>query len=236
MILFIIKIVIIIYLILMIKKVYDMINYKSDANLINLENPTKEKLEIEITNKSPIKINKIESESNYINLEIMNKQKPGYIINDNESLISLEELIKSKNISIIKNKNIIKDFNFNSSFERINNIIDNVFMCGKESYVSLYKGNYISPLYKNYREYLLIKPLIGKIKMYLFNPKHEMDIKGKISKSIKKWGIPIELTKNTLIYIPTEWYYNYELEDETILLQYESDSYSTYIYNYLRKK
>lgn len=211
-----------------------MINYNTEASLQEIDNPTKEQLEIEIINKSPIIINNSDNKIN-LNLELINKLKPGYIINDNNSLISFEELLKSDNFTIIKNKNIIKDFNLNSSIDRIDNLIDNVFMCGKESSITLHKGSYNSPLYKNYREYMIIKILTGNIKLYLFNPKHETDIKGKEIKSIKKWGIPINMTSE-YIYIPPEWYYCYQLEDEAVLINYEADTYSTYLYNYLRKK
>ena len=94
----------------------------------------------------------------------------------------------------------------------------------------------IIPLTKNYREILLIQPIAGKVIIYLFNPKHEKDIKGLELKSIKKWAIKLELDKDQLLYIPPEWYYFYESKDDVILSQVECDSYQTFLFNYIRRK
>jgi hypothetical protein len=68
----------------------------------------------------------------------------------------------------------------------------------------------------------------------LFNPKHIHDINGKSNESIKKYGQKINLTQGLVLYIPIEWYYFYECEDESILGEITSDNYFTVIYNNLR--
>ena len=108
--------------------------------------------------------------------------------------------------------------------------------CGTNRYLSLYKGVQSIPLTKNYRETLLLQSIEGSIIIYLFNPKHESDIKGLDPASIKKWSIKVELKKDNLLYIPPEWSYFYESSDQSILLQSECDSYPTFVFNYLRKK
>ena len=38
-------------------------------------------------------------------------------------------------------------------------------------------------------------------------------------KSIKKWGIKLEVAKDTIVYIPTEWSYFYVCKEELLLLK-----------------
>ena len=73
--------------------------------------------------------------------------------------------------------------------------------------------------------------MTGKCKVYLYNPKHEDYI---YNKNSKKWAIPVDLEKNKLLYIPTNWFYNIETTEECILLHIDADTYFTSIYNYYR--
>jgi len=148
--------------------------------------------------------------------------------------LSLEQLHNSDSIKVHKNKKIIEDYHLQTQLSNIENLIENYMTCGSNQYVSLYRGEQTIPLTKNYREYLLLKPLSGKVIIYLFNPKHEKDIKGVTS--IKKWGIKVEVTKDKVLYIPPEWSYIYETNEEVILSHIEMDSYPTFLFNYIRKK
>jgi hypothetical protein len=76
--------------------------------------------------------------------------------------------------------------------------------------------------------------MYGQSKVYLFNPKHKNDIMNKDNNEIKKYGQKINLTQGLVLYIPVEWYYFYETEDESIIGEIESDNYFTVIYNNLR--
>ena len=57
-------------------------------------------------------------------------------------------------------------------------LINSPITCDINYNLSLYRGFNQSKLYKNYREYLLLQSLEGDYSVYLFNPKHENDIKG----------------------------------------------------------
>ena len=234
MITFILKVLILVYLFYMIKYVYDMLQFNQKASLQIIENPDKDKISHEIKQKCPLLINHLLSTNDDLSIELMHYRIPGYIVNDNNTLLSLEQLHNSDSIKIHKNKKIIEDYHLQTQFSDIEKLIANYMTCGSEHYVSLYRGEQSIPLTKNYREYLLLKPLSGKVIIYLFNPKHEKDIKGLTS--IKKWGIKVEVTKDKVLFIPPEWSYIYETKEEVILSHIEMDSYPTFLFNYIRKK
>ena len=170
-----------------------------------------------------------------LTIERMNYTIPGYIVRDGETLLSLDQLNKSDTIYIHKNNKLVVDFNL-THHSKIEELVSNYLTCGSNYYISLYRGDQHIPLTKNYRETLLIQPITGKVIIYLFNPKHESDIKGLELKLIKKWAIKVELDKDKLLYIPPEWYYFYESMDDVILLHVECDSYPTFLFNYIRRK
>jgi hypothetical protein len=222
----------------MIKYVYDILQYNEKANIIKIEIPDKEKIRFEIKNKCPLIINhKLDLN---LTVDSMNYKLPGYIINNNNVLLSLDQLNKSENINVYNNRKIIKDYNIDNYYLKIEELFSNIFSCNSNHYLSIYRGEQKINLHKNYREYLLFQPILGKVIFYLFNPKHEKDIKGLPINSIKKWGIKVELHKDQLLYIPPEWSYIYELNnklnDDIILSQIEFDSYATILYNFIRKK
>ncbi len=234
MITFIIKVLILVYLFYMIKCILFMLQPNQKATLQIIENPDKDKICHEIKQKNPLLINHLLPINTDLSVELMHYRIPGYIVNDNDTLLSLEQLHKSKSITIHKNKKIIDDYHLSEQIELIEELIKNYMTCGSEHYISLYRGEQSIPLTKNYREYLLLKPLSGKVIIYLFNPKHEKDIKGLTS--IKKWGIKVEVTKDKVLFIPPEWSYIYETNEEVILSHIEMDSYPTFLFNYIRKK
>ena len=168
----------------------------------------------------------------------MNLRIPGYIIKDGEKLISLEQLLQSEVIHITDNQKIIDDYQLNTHCDKVVDLIKNTMTCDISYKLSLYKGNYQSKLYKNYRENLLLQSLNDSYILYLFNPKHEQEIKGLNLNSIKKWGIKLDVAKDTIVVIPTEWSYFYEQTDnkELLLCKIECDSISTWIFNRLRRK
>ena len=235
MIIYIVKLFILIYLFYMIRKVYDMLQYNTNASLIHIDPPNKDKIELEIKTKCPLLISHPTNQLG-LTIETMNHRIPGYIIRDGDTLLSLDQLHKSDIISVYKNFKLVDDYQLKDHASTIELLFSSYMTCGSDYYLSLYRGDHTSILTKNYRESLVLQSLYGSLIIYLFNPKHEKDIKGLDPKSIKKWGIRVELTQDNLLYIPSEWYYFYELTKEVILLQIESDSYSTFLFNYLRKK
>lgn len=211
-----------------------MINYNKHGTIVEISNPNKDNIESKLDTKN-ILLLKTNLDLN-VSLTNLNALIPGYIIDDNDTLLSMDELSKSPIIKIYKNYKIIKDFKLNDKLSDILDLVTNVFSCGKEYSLSLYKGEHTSSLLKNYRETNLLSVLENELLIYLFNPKHEKDIKGNNINSIKKWGIKINLKQGDTLYIPPEWYYFFQVKDNVIFTQIECDSYSTYLYNCLRKK
>ena len=95
MITFILKILILCYLFYTIYSVHNMLKYNSNASVNTIEIPDKDKIKNEIKNKNPLIINYSENQIS-LSLDTMNTSKPGYIINDNETLISLDQLLNLK--------------------------------------------------------------------------------------------------------------------------------------------
>mgnify|MGYP000096963486 CR=1 FL=1 len=174
----------------MIFHVKSMIQFNPNANIIHIELPDKDKIMIELKEKSPLIINN--SLSLTITLDSMNLEIPGYIINDNDKLLSLDQLCKSEFIQIIDNSKLVDDFKLTKQLSSTEELLTTFMKCDSEYSMSLYRGEQLSPLFKNYRETLFLQPLHGSLTIYLFNPKHEKDIKGLELQSIKKWGIKME--------------------------------------------
>lgn len=210
-----------------------MLHYKLDASVITINIPHKERILEELKLKQPLVVLFSENKLG-LTFDSMNKKIPGYIIKDGETLVSLDKLLQSDTFSINKNSHLVKDYKLNEYNSNIYDYFSTTMHCGKSTYLSLYKGNQSISLTKNYREYLLIQPLSGKLIMYLFNPKHEKDIKG--LQSIKKWAIKIDLQTDQVLLIPCEWLYFYETKEDVIVSHIEYDSYNSFLFNYLRNK
>jgi len=233
MITFILKLLILFYLFYMIRYIHDMLQHKLDASVVTINVPHKDRILEEIITKQLVVV--LFPENNLgLSFESMNQKIPGYIIKDGDTLISLDKLLQSDTFSIHKNSNLVKDYQLNEYNSHIYDFFSTSLHCGQSTYLSLYKGNQSISLTKNYREHLLIQSLVGKVVMYLFNPKHEKDIKG--LQSIKKWAIKVILQKDQVLSIPCEWSYFYESSEDVILSHIEYDSYCSFPFNYVRKK
>ena len=235
MITFILKILILCYLFYTIYSVHNMLKYNSNASVNTIEIPDKDKIKNEIKDKNPLIINYSENQLS-LSLDNMNNSKPGYIINDNETLISLDQLLKSEVVRITDNSKIIEDYDIKEHCNSKVNLISSPIMCDISYKLSLYRGFNQSKLYKNYREYLLLQSLDGDYTVYLFNPKHENDIKGLEINNTKKWAIKLNMKKDNILFIPPEWSYFYQCKNELILVKTESDSIPTWLFNRIRRK
>lgn len=154
-----------------------------------------------------------------------------YIMND--KLIRIDDFSKKKT-NIYKNCKLLEDL-------KLTNICNNIFEYFKKntSFNTLYsasiiKGNYYTKLEKNTNNIMLIGCISGNCDIYIFNPKHEIDIKNKELINIKKWGIKIKIKKNTLLFIPVNWLYALHVHKECILYHITSDTYFTFLINYIR--
>ena len=106
--------------------------------------------------------------------------------------------------------------------------------CNKNYSLSLFKGSNAISLTQNKHNLLLIHQIQGVSKLYLLNPKHKQDIILKDNNEIKKWGQKINLVSGLVLYIPIEWYYFFETDEDSIIGEIESDNYFTVLYNNLR--
>ena len=235
MITFILKILILCYLFYTIYSVHNMLKYNSNASVNTIEIPDKDKIKNEIKDKNPLIINYSENKLS-LSLDNMNNSKPGYIINDNETLISLDQLLKSEVVRITDNTKLIEDYDIKDHCNSVVNLISSPITCDINYNLSLYRSFNQSKLYKNYREYLLLQSLEGDYTVYLFNPKHENDIKGQEINNTKKWAIKLDMKKDNIVFIPPEWSYFYQCDNELILVKVESDSIPTWLFNRIRRK
>lgn len=235
MITFILKILILCYLFYTIYSVHNMLKYNSNASVNTIEIPDKDKIKNEIKDKNPLIINYSENQLS-LSLDTMNNSKPGYIINDNETLISLDQLLKSEVVRITDNTKLIEDYDIKGHCNSVIDLINSPITCDINYNLSLYRGFNQSKLYKNYREYLLLQSLEGDYTVYLFNPKHENDIKGQEINNTKKWAIKLDMKKDNILFIPPEWSYFYQCKNELILVKVESDSIPTWLFNRIRRK
>lgn len=235
MITFLLKLCILCYLFYMIYRIHDMIQYNKNATIQTVQIPDKEKVIHELQKKQPLLIIYPENKLN-LTINNMNSLVPGYIINDKETLLGLDQLSQSKEIEIIDNQKLITDFNLSEHCDKVMELVKGYSTCDISYKLSLLRGSYKSRLYKNYRECLLLQSLDNSYTLYLFNPKHENEIKGLDTDTIKKWGIKIDVAKDTILSIPTEWSYFYECRDELLLSKYECDSIPTWLFNRIRKK
>jgi len=212
-----------------------MLQYNPKATIITINRPVKDKIMVELQNKCPLVINDIPNTFG-LTIEHMNYGIPGYIINDKDTLISLHQLHNSTSINIHRNSKLIDDYNLQDNLTHTTELFSDYMSSPPEYSLSLYRGTQHIPLTKNYRETLLIQPISGKVIIFLFNPKHELDIKGLEPSSIKKWAVKLDITDTQLVYVPPEWSYFYESSEESIVSHIEFDSYQSYLFNYIRKK
>jgi hypothetical protein len=225
----------------MIHQVHSMLQYNTNAIVKTIQIPNKDKVHTELQDKQPLIIMYPENTLT-LSLETMNMRIPGYIIKDEDKLISLEQLIHSDTLHILDNQHIIDDYHLTEHHDAVAHIIKDYTSCDISYKLSLHRGAYQSRLYKNDRERLLLQSLCGPYIVYVFNPKHNHDIQGLSNHSIKKWGIKIDMNTDNIVSIPTEWSYFYETlgeipsETELILSKIECDSIPTWLFNRLRRK
>lgn len=235
----IIYLLILLLLILSAKYIYDLHNFNHSASIIQLQNPNSVTIKELMNERSPLIIHNLSSkypELMKITIDALIESNPGYIINDNNKNISLYSFGDKKitDMFVYENANMIKDFRLDSDLNAIiHSFMDNL-SCNINNTLSILKGNHSIALSQNKHNIKIFTQLSGKTTFYIFNPKHKNDIIKKTNDQIKKWSFKIELKPGIILYIPTEWYYIFETEDESVLCSSYCDNYLTWIYNSLR--
>lgn len=233
-------IIFVIFLIsLFIKYIYELHSINYNASLIQVQDPNEITISELLNHKSPLLIyNLISKYSDLleININTLITNNPGYIIKDNNKNISLSSFGEEnvKQMYILDNENMINDFNLKPIFDTIIHIFNNNLSCNITHQLSILKGDNSLTLSQNKHNIQLFIQLSGKTNFYIFNPKHKNDIINKTNKEIKKWSIQINLKPGVLLSIPTNWYYMYEINSESILCSSYSDNYFTWPYNIFR--
>lgn len=224
-------------IILTIKHIYEIYNINSNAVLEQLQSANSEEIFEHLKERKPLLIhnlvNKYEKFNN-LSFEKLSLDNPGLIIHDNNRYLSLKSFTEEQNMYIYKNKDLYESLHLKELFDSIYEPFSSGLHVYKRYLLSFYKGLNSIELSKNKHNLCLINQIYGKTKVYLFNPKHKNDILNKSNDEIKKYGQKINLTQGLSLYIPIEWYYFYETEQESIIGEILCDNYFTVIYNNCR--
>ena len=229
----------IIILILIGKHIYEIHNFNYEANIEQLQSANKEEIFEKYKERKPLLIHNLGTKNDKIReltIQKLISENPGYIINDKQKNISLSVFDDPKvnQMNIYKNSKLCKDLNLENDMNDIYKPFESKIHCNKKYYLSLLKGSNAISLTQNKHNLLLIHQIQGVSKLYLFNPKHKQDIILKDNNEIKKWGQKINLVSGLVLYIPIEWYYFFETDEDSIIGEIESDNYFTVLYNNLR--
>ena len=210
----------IIYLSILIYKIYNLKNYNENAILKNIDN-----FNIQIEGY-PLYY-KTENDFNFNNFINNNIY---YIIQDNNNFINLSNFNdnNSKNIFINKNYKLYKDlFKEYIPKEYIQNNLINY-----ES-ISIFKGETNINLRKYVNKENILYQIYGESIIYLINPKHKDNILNKNFEEIMKWGQKIKMIPGSFLIIPPEWYSIQKSKDISIIYQNEAnDPFTIYYYYY----
>ena len=221
------------------KHIYEIHNFNHEAVLEQLQTSLSEEIFELLKERKPLLIHNLGNKNEYareISFTKLIEDNPGHIIYDQNKYISLETFVKDdvKQMNIYKNKDLWDQFRLHESFNEVYSPFQSNIHCNKNYSMSLFKGSNAISLTKNKHNLHLVNQMYGQSKVYLFNPKHKNDIMNKDNNEIKKYGQKINLTQGLVLYIPVEWYYFYETENESIIGEIESDNYFTVLYNNLR--
>ena len=217
----------IIFLIIMFtKNIMDMKKYNDESSLVELK-----EFKIEQNKKimDPLLID-YEFEKDF-NLEKIFLENPlKYFLNSNR-VIRYSDFAFFENINIYNQPELIQELQIETICNDIFDKLKNQFSFNTVYSGSIFQGVNNIGLQKNRNNILVLGCLQNDCNVYLYNPKHEEHL---TSDKRKKWGIKVELKKDKLLYIPTNWFYTIETINDCILLHIRSDTYFTSIYNEYR--
>ena len=229
--------ILLLIIILTIKHIYEIYDINTNAILEQLQNANKEEISEIIKENKPLLVHNLVNKYdkfNNLSFDKLSQDNQGLIINDNNKYLSLKSFVDQTNMYIYRNKDLYQLLNLKELFDNIYEPFYSQLHINKQYLLSFYKGLNSIKLNKNKHNLCLICQIYGNSKLYLFNPKHKNDILNKTNNNIKKYGQKINLTQGLLLYIPIEWYYFYECDNESIIGEIISDNYFTVIFNTLR--
>lgn len=236
---FVIAFIFVIYCVLCTKHIYEIHKTSLNTKIHHSYNSNKSELSEIMKYREPILIHTFENLSESIlnlSFDTLNKQNPGYMINDNNKLITLSSFddTKVKQISVYRIQKLCNDFELINDINKIYSAFSSQIQCNNKFYLSLFKGSQTTELTMNKNNLLIIHQIVGNSNIYLFNPKYKNDIEFKNNHEIKKWSVKIDLRDNETMYIPIQWYYFIESENDCIFCEITADNIFTIFYNALR--
>ena len=215
------------------KYIYELNQFNHSAELKQIQNPNHLEIKELIKEKSPIVIHNLigKYDLSELELDFLIKNNPGYIIDDNGKNIALSSFKEYDDIYVLNNKPIVEHIGYKENLDEIHKSFSDKLSCNITHEISIQKGEHSLPLNMNKHNCEYYTQLNGESTFFLFNPKHENDIKNKKSGEIKKWAFKINLKTGLTIYIPPGWYYFYESDKISIIGHSYSDNYFTWLYN-----
>ena len=224
-------------LILTFKHIYEIHNVNTNAMVEQLQSANSEEISEYLKERKPLLIHNLVNKYekfNDLSFQKLSDDNSGLIIHDENRYLSLKSFSEENNMYLYRNKDLYESLRLRELFDTIYEPFSSPIHSYKRYLLSFYKGLNSIQLIKNKHNLCLISQIYGNSKLYLFNPKHKNDILGQTNDNIKKYGQKINLTQGLLLSIPVEWYYFYEVEQESIIGEIISDNYFTVIYNNLR--
>ena len=225
------------FIILIIKHIYEIHNINYTGIVEQLQSANSEEIIEYLKERKPLLIHSLGNKYekyNDLSFQKLSDDNLGLIIRDKNRYISLKSFTDESQMYVSKNDTLYEVLQLQELFNSIYEPFHSQIHCNKNYSLSLYKGLNSIQLQHNKHNLCLIAQIYGQSKLYLFNPKHKSNIIGKSNEQIKKYGQKINLTQGLLLYIPVEWYYFYETDEESIIGEIESDNYFTIIYNNIR--
>ena len=232
-----IHIFVIIFIVISCKYCHDMLQFNQISDIKEIHKANKVHIQNELKLKNPIIVHNLIPTFDTlkdISVESFNKQQPGYIIKDNNKLISLEKFLDRSDMYVHENKDLLQDFNLQKDIHETSSYFTDKLSCNIKHSLSIYKGHHSIFYEKNKHNVTLLSQLYNSTTVYIINPKHNEDIKQKTNQEIKKWASKISIQSGQILSIPPEWFYFYETKDTNILVKTTCDNYFTYLFNTLR--
>lgn len=219
--LFLLKLILLLYVIFLVYSIINNQKYNVNGSVLQINNI--DDFKNKLISLNPIKI------------RFENRFNSNYLSNNFSHLgeiIDLHNIYYNKDITFILEDNDDIMF-YNNKNKYIETIIDLNPLNIKNYSISIYK-KINQPLKRCVHNYNLIGILDGETTIYIINPKHKDDILDKKNKEIKKWSHKIILKKDDLLLIPTNWYYFQEIKDKSIQYNINIDDIFTYLPNQIK--
>jgi hypothetical protein len=225
---FIIQIIFIIYIFLLIYHIRNIQKYNFNGYIIDVKDYLQLKENLRLLN--PVVMN-----SNILNIHFDKLiHKNIEIIHENLSF-NLNEIDKLKKILIYKNNKIYHDLKIDHLLSfKFNELPFNELNLIKYKSITILKKNQYLSSKCCFHNFNIIGVIKGSSTFYLFNPKHNEEIKDKSNKQIKKWGHKKIVKENNIIFIPPYWNYIQETKDLSIQINIDIDNIFTFIPNFFK--